>query len=158
MGAGSGAGHPSRIGVRKLSCIAPFAAAIAADFLLKERVHGPFEVLLEKILGQEQPQLVGVRNRLCIIETAWPEFMSRRRRTLIVKNIADAKLHFRKEGRVERKLVPIGEGVAAFQTEGGDLKITVVSLNIGFNGKIDPPRQTDLTFFPSSLIIRAADR
>src|SRR5438552_3644366 len=91
---------------------APFAAAVAGrEFLFEESVQRPFD-FVEKVFRQKQTEFVSVGNIFTFIESVGAEFVRRRGRAFIVKNVPKAEFVFGEDCWVQRNFVPIGKGIA----------------------------------------------
>ena len=69
-------------------------------------------------------------------------------------NCADAELIFRKESRVQRNLVPIGQRPSAFETDGLEARTAVETLGLDFCRQAEPIRQPHLNLLREKVVGR----
>ena len=127
----------------------PFAAAIAGIFLFEKPIHRPLDVFTE-VLRQQETKLI------CIWyfgRTTFFLFFSRRRwRAFFMANGADAKLVLSEQSWVQRNLVPISEGVTAFEADRLKPAATIEPLQFCFGRETKPVRQTHLYFLGEEMV------
>src|ERR1700674_1000789 len=89
---------------------APFAAAVAADFLFEKAIQCPLDAVKE-ILRKQEAHFVRIGSFHRCIKSARPELMTWRGRSFVMENSAAAELVLSKDGGIQRNLIPMGEGV-----------------------------------------------
>lgn len=109
--------------------------------------------MFTEILSEKETHFKGIRKRFMFSQEFFRfAFGQRFRRAFVVQNIAYAELILDEDCGVEGNLVPIGEGVTAFNTEGSLLSVPTEGFDRVFDRYAEAVRQTDFNFLSELMV------